>query len=379
MQNDKRLADLIHLAYRAAIDPSGWPVFLRRFAGFLDSRSSCLSTFDFGSHVGEIRSAVGFDPEYVHTYRSRYAPLNPWLRKEELYRRPGAIVTGREVVNHGELVKTEFYNGWLKPQELFHRVSGVVARENHRLTYFEVLRPQGLKVFGRHEVALFGRLVPHLQQALQIQGVMGSLRVERDAMVDTLDRLPFGVFVVDRGCKPLRANSYAKELLAAADGLTLGRNGLCAGSHSESESLRELVASAAAMAVGGVIEPDGVLTLSRPSGRRPFQVLVAFLPDTHGFLDDEAPVAVLLVSDPERRVDANEDRLCRLYRLTQAEARLAGLMAQGKRLDGMAETTGVSVHTVRTHLKRIFTKTGTSSQAELVHLLLAGTGQIRSH
>ncbi len=69
----------------------------------------------------------------------------------------------------------------------------------------------------------------------------------------------------------------------------------------------------------------------------------------------------------------------RLYRLTRAEARLAGLMARGKRLDGVAETMGVSVNTARTHLKRIFTKTGTSSQAELVHLLLSGTGQIRSH
>ena len=56
-------------------------------------------------------------------------------------------------------------------------------------------------------------------------------------------------------------------------------------------------------------------------------------------------------------------------RLTAAEAKLAGIIAEGATIDAAAKARGVSRETIRTQLKAIFSKTGTNRQTELVRLL----------
>lgn len=61
-----------------------------------------------------------------------------------------------------------------------------------------------------------------------------------------------------------------------------------------------------------------------------------------------------------------------LYGVTPAEARVAVLMASGASTGDVACRLNVSIATVRTHLNRLFCKTDTHHQGQLVALLLAG-------
>lgn len=56
--------------------------------------------------------------------------------------------------------------------------------------------------------------------------------------------------------------------------------------------------------------------------------------------------------------------------LTPCEARVAIRFAQGGSIPSVAHDLRVAVETIRTHLKRVYQKLGTTRQAELVHLLL---------
>lgn len=58
------------------------------------------------------------------------------------------------------------------------------------------------------------------------------------------------------------------------------------------------------------------------------------------------------------------------YDCTAREATLAGALADGCTLTEAATMLGISIHTARTHLKRVFRKTGTNRQAELLRLVL---------
>jgi DNA-binding CsgD family transcriptional regulator len=59
------------------------------------------------------------------------------------------------------------------------------------------------------------------------------------------------------------------------------------------------------------------------------------------------------------------------FGFTPAEAALALDLADGLAAADCATLRGVSVHTVRSQLRSLFGKTGTSRQAELVTLILA--------
>ena len=69
------------------------------------------------------------------------------------------------------------------------------------------------------------------------------------------------------------------------------------------------------------------------------------------------------------RVEADAD-LRRHYGLTPAEARVASGLAAGATLKEIAGLQEMSYETVRLHLKRVFVKTGTNRQADLVQLLM---------
>jgi DNA-binding CsgD family transcriptional regulator len=66
----------------------------------------------------------------------------------------------------------------------------------------------------------------------------------------------------------------------------------------------------------------------------------------------------------------DERSLISLYGLTRGEASLAAKLIQGKSIEDAASELFVSPHTARTHLKRIFMKTDTHRQPELVVRML---------
>jgi DNA-binding CsgD family transcriptional regulator len=60
------------------------------------------------------------------------------------------------------------------------------------------------------------------------------------------------------------------------------------------------------------------------------------------------------------------------YGLTQQEANVALRVAAGKSPETIAEQLDLSIHTVRTHLKRTYDKVGVQGQTELAARLMAG-------
>lgn len=81
------------------------------------------------------------------------------------------------------------------------------------------------------------------------------------------------------------------------------------------------------------------------------------------------PVAVALITDPERKRPTCSELLIQIYKLTPKEAMLSTKIAGGKSPRQAAEELSITYETARTHLRRIFSKTGTSRQAELVMLI----------
>lgn len=87
-----------------------------------------------------------------------------------------------------------------------------------------------------------------------------------------------------------------------------------------------------------------------------------------GFLFE--PMAIILIrelsptSPPEFATAVQT-----IFDLTPAEARLASALSSGRSLEGAAVASGITVKSARTYLERIFRKTGTHQQSQLVALL----------
>ena len=89
-----------------------------------------------------------------------------------------------------------------------------------------------------------------------------------------------------------------------------------------------------------------------------------------------ASVAVF-AQDPAQAPLMPGEAFARLYQLTGGELRVLLALAQGLGAKEAADMLGIGEPTVRTHLQRMFSKTGTSRQAELLQLLQSSTPPTR--
>jgi DNA-binding CsgD family transcriptional regulator len=79
---------------------------------------------------------------------------------------------------------------------------------------------------------------------------------------------------------------------------------------------------------------------------------------------------LLMLADPNPVDQPSITTLEELFGLTPAEATVAVRILSGRGLQSVAGDLGVTLSTVRIHLQRVFEKTDTHRQAELVRLLL---------
>lgn len=188
------------------------------------------------------------------------------------------------------------------------------------------------------------------------------------------DHLPQAVILADSMGQVVFANREARMIGAAGNGLRLGPGGLRAETVEQTKALRALIDAAAGAQSAN---PGGAaLALSRRSGRA-LSLVVSPLPSARGMsacLDSE-PHVLILVVDPDRALPLSAEQLRQLYGFTPAEAQVAIAAVRGRGLPAIAAELDIALTTAKTHLQRVFEKTGTRRQAELVRLILAsGSG-----
>lgn len=180
-----------------------------------------------------------------------------------------------------------------------------------------------------------------------------------------LDRLSLAVIVLNGGARVTYMNKRSGDLCATEDGLVIGPDKVCrAALPAETPRLHDLIRRAATAG------DHGVFSLSRRSMKRPLSVVISPLPvlDCRTAMDDGVNVVALYISDPEEVYLPSPEQLGVLLNLPPAKAKLTHSLALGYSLDEAAVLCGVTTGTARTYLKEIFSRTGTSRQAELVKL-----------
>ena len=144
---------------------------------------------------------------------------------------------------------------------------------------------------------------------------------------------------------------------------------------ANSENLEREIAAAFALAEGKGLAPNGVLALPRPSGKPPYIIYLVPIglhtPDPALSLGLSLPAVAIFINDPSRQAVTPQAVIQGHYRLTPAEARLAFAFLQTASLKNAAEHCAITEASARQYLKRIFQKTETSSQPQLMKLLLS--------
>ncbi|MDH3693562.1 MAG: response regulator [Gammaproteobacteria bacterium] len=182
-----------------------------------------------------------------------------------------------------------------------------------------------------------------------------------DQLGDILDQLAFSMLVIDRDHFVVRHNRSAAELMQSKDVLKTEAGRLTTIRELDSQRFRKYLDR---LFLPAVQMSERLLSLQKQTSADHYQVCGnALLNPDHKL---RADAIVLTVIDPVRSTSIPAQVLRSLYALTRSESKLAEALINGHTLEQYAQDSGTKMTTIRTHLRSIFQKTGTTRQTDLV-------------
>ncbi|MET9328016.1 LuxR C-terminal-related transcriptional regulator [Tsukamurella sp. NPDC003166] len=357
-----RLSGLVETIYAAGAGTTPWSAAVDEVLGVVGAVGGGLvRTSADGSRVITVSALA---PTVVADYHAYYGALDGVV--EAIHAGPiGEPVPGADLIRRHR--GTEFHADWVVPNGFS---DGVFVQVDAATTLVFVAPPGRRDYATRDRLAAIRLLAPHVRRSLALHARLAhETRAARglSAAFDTVDR---ALVVVTANGETEHINAAAHRVLDERDGIRLDGAGRLTPVPRAAAELRTAIGHA----TGAHPRTGAVVLLPRPSGLPP--LVAAVLPVRS--VDDGAGRALVILADGAAEPDGPRPELLRRYfGLTDAEARVAVMIAEGLDVAAIADALRVARSTVRTHLRHLFQKTNTSRQTELAvvlhRLALGGT------
>jgi DNA-binding CsgD family transcriptional regulator/PAS domain-containing protein len=364
-------SDFLDLVYDAAIEPGLWTSVITRLAGMVGGSGGFLLEQNQSSGKGD-GIIVGADPAVRDDYFGRFATNNVLQKVNNprafMKQWTPRILTDEDWLPKEALLRSEFYNEFLRRIEVHSVMMVRLEARGLNAVNLDIGRPRHRGPYEAADIARVGRYHLHLIRSFKLGRRLGASRQVDAGAAAYLEGSPHAVFLVGDDGQVRHLNGAAERLVAAARGLTLLRGALGAVIPDDSRRLQGLI--------GAAISPDpeqrtgGSMPIASADRLLPLSVLVAPVRSDRLALFDGGPSAIVCVTDLAAGVSLPQTQLREVLGLSPAEARVAMALVEGRTPREAAKSLGLSFFTVRAHLVRIFDKTGTNRQAELVRLIM---------
>jgi len=367
MNDREQLSALIADIYDAALDPDQRTVVLDKIASFTGGQSGGLLSKHSLSKSETLYCYVGADSESLQAYSESYPKLDPTADSPS--HGVEQVVSTADLVPYEEFRRGRFYREWARPHGWVDVASAVIEKSTTSCTFLSVVRHEASGLVDDEMRRRMALVVPHVRRALLIGKTINLKQAEATCFSDILDGLSAGMILVDAGGRIVHANAAGNAILGAADFLRTVGGRLVASDAPVNEALREILIAAdagdAALGIKGIALPmsdhDGehyvahVLPLTSGARRRAGLAYNA--------------VAALFVRKAALEAFSPSDVIGRMYKLTPTELRVLLAIVDIGGVPEVAAALGVAVTTIKTHLSRLFEKTGVGRQADLVKLV----------
>jgi DNA-binding CsgD family transcriptional regulator len=348
-----KFATLIDDIYEAGVLPEKWPKVLDRLAQIADAEGTLLFAASPGKPSWLASPAI--QSMVTSWVNSPWVTRNP--RGERLVpNKEPRFLTDLDAFTLEEIENDDYYTNFLRPMGLGWCVGTSIRSPAGDTLVFSIEKLHAKGPVPRSVANELDQLRPHLARASLLSGRIGLERVR--ATVAAFEALGLPALVLSSRGKALAVNT---AMAAHASEIRVGARDEVQFANPSAQAI--LIETIEGKRPVGCSIPVPGAGISAP-------LVVHIMPLRGGGLDVFTGAAFLLYVTPVAQQNPLAAELLQaLFDLTPAEARVAGLIAEGRSVEEITGSLSVSSNTVRTQLKSVFTKTGVGRQAELVTLL----------
>lgn len=361
-----QLALLIEQFYEGALEPGGWTGALETVTRIMDSAQSLIMAYrGTGDAPFAINENFGVPDEITAQYNAHYSRYDPALAFVEATG-VGQWYHDREQLGERAMARSAFYQEFMRPAGYSSIVANRISGKGNFESFLSLQRAVGQPAFTREELNRLLPALPHIQRAIAIRARLQA--AARDATLGKrlLDSLQLPIMVAQADGRVLMVNARAEGVMTRHPRLAV-RGGALQLRGSGATTLQQLLRDACGASGPAVA---GSMKLWTPSHELALQIVVTPLPARLQQVHEWGrPLALVMLEDPGAPDVQPDAALRQIYGLTAAQARVAALLARGAAPADIAQQLGVSIFTVRAHLKSVFEKTGARRQLDLMREL----------
>lgn len=360
----KTLSTVIGRIYEAAYDRSAWTDAVRQLQAAFHGSRACLSGMDWTNTEDSFCASPSRDSYWDRIFLDHFA-VNE-LVAPRIAMPIGEVFGDVQLTGRAFIERTTVWQEWMMPQDMYGGMACNLQVSETSYWFFDVQRGRTQPAFDNDDHAALGLITPHLLRAVEL----GRHFKARSAPLSLLGHLPFAGFVVDAQLRILDMNGAAQDLLARPTALLTARAGhLAASDSTQADALQQAVGRICRVDEGAFPGTGADLVIRSERGDH-LVLSVGLLPGGETFGFAAAPCAVVLARESRAAFPAvSHDLLRRAFGLTGKEASVALALASGLSLRDIAVRENMAYATARVHLDRIFRKTGTRQQSQLVAIL----------
>jgi DNA-binding CsgD family transcriptional regulator len=365
------LSALIGEIYDCTLDPARWPAVLDSCREFIGGMGAAIFSKDLsGADFRVFQHDGRLEGRYAQLYHERYAALDP-ANAGHLFAEIGEPISTADILDYDEFRQSRFYREWATPQRIVDFVAAPIEKSGSRAVMFGVFRHERDGVVDESTRARMRLVVPHIRRAVLIGKVIDDARSDAASLADAFDGLSVATFLVDATGRVVHANAAGVAMLQQGEPMHARGGRIVSVDREASPALANVIGAAAdgdaAVGVRGI----SIAIESRDGENYVAHVLPLTSGARRSTGSRYAAVAALFVQRASFDMPAPPEVIAKTFGLTPTELRVLVTIVHAGGVAETAEALGVGEATVKTHLHRLFGKTGTSRQAELVKLMAA--------
>lgn len=365
---------IVSSIYDCAANPEGWATTLTQIRDRLGAAYVMVGYADM--------APIRYNQTPIFTYRNTAWDADRLRHLQGLTQDvPGAehflngVIdnswTQMEHISREEFEETKFCREWAGPQGLTDCCIVPYIARPHLIGMFNcTLHKSRGDEFNDEQRRLAELFAPHVRRAIMINDIVDKGNLATAIYRKVLDQLSVAVFIVGAGQRVVFTNAAGDALLSENNLLGTISGALMAhGAGTTGIGLEGAIERAQKGDAMAGITGIGVPLLGKDGARAAAYVLPIAGKDIRGELG-RGHCAVFVSRRREQQPMAMEI-LRTMFDFTVAEARVALALAKGDGPQEIADALGVSVHTVRSHLKHAYGKAGVADQTGLVAVIAA--------
>ena len=360
MIEDIELTQILDVIYGAAMRPVLWNDALRKIADFVGGEAGALGAQDAVSRFINGGDEVGQDLQYLDLQCMRILASDREGRANLATTAPldsGQVETVSAFTPSDDDGTTRQF-----------RSSGAAVEESKQVCAFDsAVRSRAsdetdLKM--RRRMAL---IAPHLRRAALMRRTIDQKVDEATTFAGIFDNLSAGLFLIDAAGHIVHANAAGRGILATDDFLRSIGGRLTARDAKINRTLHAAFADRNALEIRG---NGTTLPLSAEDGQCHVAHILSLGRATRSRTGVQSTVvAAVLVCRAVLEIPSSPEILQRAYHLTPTELRVLLAIVDVGGIPQVATALGVADSTIKTHVGRLFAKTGVGRQADLVKLV----------